>query len=442
MSFNYSNLMRLAGVALLNFVGVNMLWAAKGADGMEYDLADVGGASYSLECKWMIPDIAEITEVSKSTYRTNIFYYQGAVYLNIQYKYSKPELEKFDAITGESLGSHTIDWNGYEYSSRSAVYAGIDSDGEPYVASFGGPFAEGAEPFCIYPIEFTADGTPTAAGRYELELLPHWYNGSPSVKGSVKSGHFSVAASVRDLERISDVYQRPKTGVALWNVDSDKAAEIQAYADALLSVTLAIPLEDNHVLIYDRSIQIRGLSEDYKGAIPTIFEITSDHTLKPISTFDGHIDNEHGNGLTFFELNCVPLMAYSAGNFLPSYAIAKMNDYPQLENSDNLWKMSSDEFNRFSTCNNQQEGTMLAAVVAPDSSYADLYLLTNSVSLSSYRIEYQSGELTDIAPLTIADTDSSATYYTLQGHKLTQQPTSPGIYILRKGSKVTKTIIP
>ena len=162
-------------------------------------------------------------------------------------------LVAFDPATGEVIDKEmTITWTDVVHNGRPVAYAGVDSEGNPYVASFGAGWLD-SYPFEIYPIEFDTNGKPQVMNKYSLLLDKGWCNQSPDVFGNVKDGNFKVATVVWDKLFDWDV---TTSNLVVWTVEKGTASKCNNYNMALTNT--AIKFIDENTLVLHDSHQFKG----------------------------------------------------------------------------------------------------------------------------------------------------------------------------------------
>lgn len=349
-----------------------------------------------------------------------------------------------DGNTGTFLKTVTIDWNSYTPNESAAtVFAGVDSEGTCYLASYATSTYNGY-PFVIYPLEISEAGIPVVQNQYNLTLGTKWWVQAPDVYGSLTSGNFTVAAPIWNLMDATDD-KKLETCLAVWTVTDGKETSRKSYDAKLTQCDVKI-LDDNLIALHDRHLVSTSTAssvnaQHMNNAIaphPTIYTL-DDNNLSMLSAVEAAAeDDPYGNGMYFFNFDGGNyLMAYASSGFTPEFKLMAVPDYPQSFNGAEVLCTLADKTAKLST--DKPDGSFMRTKVVVEKTSdnsADIYMAAHGKGMACYTIKREGSISTGIE--SIVDHDNvPAEYYSITGVKL-QSPPAHGFYIIRQGNKAIK----
>ena len=300
--------------------------AAVGADGIDFPDVNVGGIDYQLSCEWEYAG-----DVGFMSSQNHDFFIEGDyVYVN-SVKTSNYDFIKLDAKTGKNPQKIKIDWPGGA-SPASTLFVGKDYNGTVYVASGSLTKAvSSSNPFNLYSLSFTSDGTPSAVAVYGMTAPDNWYVRDVAVRGSIDSGDFHVLAAVWTTPGLAG---DPQTLLASWKFTSGKASTPQ-YVKTDFTVAQLEAYGDDMLMIYSRGDFYNRQSKGYLQ--PTLLKWNPDvnpDILTVADEFEGPVISKCCNTFEVFSLSGTPHMAYWSGvgecedDDWSSFAIAQSPSMP------------------------------------------------------------------------------------------------------------------
>ena len=390
---------------------------------------------------------------SESLFETNFFEAGDCLYFNFRTMLSQqPRLFAFDRKTHNFVGLVTVVFeNGVKPNNFATQFAGSDSDGTPYVASYCNQWGQANDlEFALYRIE-VRDGIPYATARYEM-VLPEGLAtfDVAAVDGSLKSGKFSVYVVGREEKYITAPYDagssvvRPST-LARYDFDGNTKASPAAYATARLSVTTVYPHGNGTFTLFD--LNCYGILADvFDYPRPTLcrFAGSGATTIERVADdFSGDL-SDYSTGLAHGTVDGTTFVCY--GNKLGrtgegnEYTIAHAPSYPESYAAMNrAWTVADKSPSlRPADMVNHTRGIVVKPRQTADGLNFDIFSTPNVFATYAVRPVGSQTEVGDVTAPSSAP--SSVRYYTLTGIAV-DAPSRPGIYLAVEGSRVKKVIV-
>lgn len=343
---------------------------------------NVAGKVLDLNVDWMTPGI---TALEKRQYISDFIILDQLILFN-QMEEGSSLLPCADARTGQSLSPIEIHWN-VEHPRTACSFIGLDTSGNPYLASKSGTQFEAAYPFEIYPLDI-CDGTYTVNRKYTLKLAGIIWPRDPVIIGDICSGTFDVIAPcwpyLFPYENGNSA--RNQNYLVKWEVRNGKNNGPAAFAQMAISDTSVLPVDNNRFILYDRGFYDQRSDLDF--SIPTLaaFNNTA-NGINIISTFDGRMNNQFGNGLAHANIGGTDIFLYGSGYNPPIYSIACIPSFPdELTNSTTIHTFPREQLSQiYGTITVPNKGQVVHSVKIEENCY-QFYTLTNSADMARITI--------------------------------------------------------
>lgn len=420
-SFRLSTVVALCGI----------LFCAASQTAAAYDNAKIGEKSFSFQTCWVAQDVFDFT---RSGNMTDFFVADGIVFVNdVNGEDNRFKMERFSVDDGMSLGPVDVQWD-VEGTPQGSTFVGCDSDGKPFVASRGAArLQDSGYPFVIFPLEIV-DGVPHAIDRYVLPLETPWWPRDPFVMGTFGSGRFTVVAAAW-----SDSTPTDKGFIVKWEVNGSKTGTIAAKAECKVSECITMPLDEEHILIYDRNRYYTTTGYDFNE--PQICRFNETGTgITVTDKFDGTVaDASYGFATAVVDNE---IFAMYSDSLLPySYKVMHLPSYPQtFANHTHLWNLSeihTSEQNPIESYLDRKKGTVVHSSKI-DNNATDFYVLTDGKGLAKYKLQSTSGSQVMVEELEIEQVFKPR-YYSLTGIAVTH-PVPGEIYISLNSAGQAKVV--
>lgn len=412
-------------------------------DGVTYQTVKIGEDTYSISCDWLEPNVLyEGTDPMQRP--TDLFVKDGVIYYNRRNEKNPDQafLEYYDPAATEKRGFINVDYAGLNLSPSAFYFVGTDSEGTPYFSSFASEKWSETNPFTIVPIEI-ADGKAKATKVITLNLIDDWYTDEVFISGSLKNDDFRVIARIKKGDNVKLL---STWGYAEWHYDGAEKSKMPiTCANHPFSAGVGIPVGEDKVLFYDAALPYEASDNtEYTYTSPTMCTMDDQGKSTVLSSFDGEIA-KHGSGLDIIEYDGKYFMLYGLGFAPAKYGVAYLPYYPNsIEYSQHMWTLGSETVpysDIEENLDNYYKHNAKPMAIHADRDLSDglqFYTLTNQRGVAKYTIRKETGPTVG---LTEIQSESSAEYYTLEGIKLTEQPTQKGIYICHRGDSTTKIIV-
>lgn len=391
--------------------------------------------------------------VTDALIETNFFEAGDCLFFNFRTMQNQsPLLFAFDRKAHAFVGLVTVVFdNGVKPNNFATQFAGSDSEGTPYVASFCNQWGQANDlEFALYRIE-VRDGVPYATARYEM-VLPEGLAtfDVAAVDGSLKSGKFSVYVVEREEKYITAPFDvgssvvEPST-LARYDFDGNTKASPAAYAQARLSVTTVYPHGNGTFTLFD--LNSYGILADvfdyhrptlcrFAGAGATTIERVADDFSGDLSDYSTGLAHGTVDGTTFV---CYgnKLGRTGEGN---EYTIAHAPSYPTSYAAMNrAWTVADKSPSlRPADMINHTHGIVVKPRHTADGLNFDIFSTPNVFATYAVRSVGNQTEVGDVA--TTINESSPVRYYTLTGIPV-DAPSRPGIYLAVEGSRVKKIVV-
>lgn len=333
-----------------------------------------------------------------------------------------------------------IDWGSFEPNSVAAVYCGVDSEGTYYVASYG-TSTSGQYPFIIYPLEFTAAGTPKVVGRYQFEMDTDWWIKSVDVQGSLLSGNFMVASSIWNKMKIT-LGDKFRTSICLWQYSQYKLTAKNDYVQPITVCDISL-ISDNKIVVHDRH-HVYGQPEHCANAIaanPTLFTIDENGMNQHSAIEPTDDDDNLGNGMAIFTLGeDRHFMVYASSGLPAEFKLMALPDYPEsLANAKQICILTPKSTGLSIDPAEDDRQKTSVFVEKKDENTANIYVMGNNSGMAAYTINREAPLNTGVESVATEE-QHSPEYYTVTGQRIADKPTS-GFYIEKRGAITSKKFI-
>ena len=390
---------------------------------------------------------------SESLFETGFFEVEDCLFFNFRTLLSEsPRLFAFDRRTHTFVDLVTVVFeDGVKPNDFATQFAGSDSEGTPYVASYCNPWGQVNNlEFALYRID-VRDGVPYATARYEM-VLPDGLAtfDVAAVEGSIKSGKFSVYVIERENAYINAPFDvgssdvRPST-LARYDFDGNTKTAPAAYAQARLSVTTVCPHGNGTFTLFDlNSYGILADVFDYSRPTLCRFAGSGATTIERVADdFSGDLA-DYSVGLAYGTVGGKTFVCY--GNKLGrtgegnEYTVAHAPVYPaSYAGMERAWTIVDKSPSlRPADMINHTKGIVVKQRPTADGLKFDIFSTPNV--FASYAVR-PVGSQTDVGDVTAVATETGpARYYTLTGIAV-DTPSRPGIYIAVNGSRACKMVV-
>lgn len=348
--------------------------------------------------------------------------------------------------TGSYIGTVSIDWNGFSHSLVGAVYAGKDSEGTCYVASFGANISN-EYPFDIFPLKFNENGRPQVELKYTLEMGSGWWVQSPSVRGNLIEGNFSVVAPVwNQREATNSSFQ---TAICIWTFSAGKYTGRQVFpanltvADTQLISDDKLAVEDRHLWYSTGGSSYFNFGSSAIAANPTLYTVgngtlTENSAITPAGDDDGY-----GNGMAFITLGSDRhFMIYASSGYLyPEFKLVYLPKFPDsFEDAKLVCVLTPKSAELSSAEPNDSRLQTKIFVEQPDANTANVFVAAHNEGMAAYTLSKE-GSITTATDFITTEQPSTPEYFDLAGRRLPSKP-AKGFYIIKSGPHAAKIFIP
>lgn len=440
----------------LLIIAMMLTVAPKMAAQSSFDTFNIDGKEFKLELEdsFLLDfDDHKPDNVTDALIETNFFEAGDCLFFNFRTMQNQsPQLFAFDRKAHAFVGLVSVVFDdGVKPNNYATQFAGSDSEGTPYVASFCNQWGQANDlEFALYRIE-VRDGVPYATARYEM-VLPEGLAtfDVAAVDGSLKSGKFSVYVVEREEKYITAPFDagssvvRPST-LARYDFDGNTKAAPGAYATARLSVTTVYPHGNGTFTLFD--LNSYGILADvFDFHRPTLcrFDGAGATTIERVADdFSGNL-SDYSTGLAHGTVDGTTFVCY--GNKLGrtgegnEYTIAHAPSYPASYAAMNrAWTVADKSPSlRPADMINHTHGIVVKPRRTADSLNFDIFSTPNVFATYAVRPIGSQTEVDDVrAPI---NESSPVRYYTVTGIAV-DAPSRPGIYLAVEGSRVKKIVV-
>lgn len=440
----------------LLIIAMMLTVAPKMAAQNSFDTFNIDGKEFKLELEdsFLLDfDDHKPDNVTDALIETNFFEAGDCLFFNFRTMQNQsPQLFAFDRKAHAFVGLVSVVFDdGVKPNNYATQFAGSDSEGTPYVASFCNQWGQANDlEFALYRIE-VRDGVPYATARYEM-VLPEGLAtfDVAAVDGSLKSGKFSVYVVEREEKYITAPFDvgssvvEPST-LARYDFDGNTKSSPAAYATARLSVTTVYPHGNGTFTLFD--LNSYGILADvFDFHRPTLcrFDGAGATTIERVADdFSGNL-SDYSTGLAHGTVDGTTFVCY--GNKLGrtgegnEYTIAHAPSYPASYAAMNrAWTVADKSPSlRPADMINHTHGIVVKPRRTADSLNFDIFSTPNVFATYAVRPIGSQTEVDDVrAPI---NESSPVRYYTVTGIAV-DTPSRPGIYLAVEGSRVKKIVV-